>query len=34
MQIIAQKKLLDFAKKHADATSSISVWRKVTQDAN
>ncbi len=34
MQIIYQKKLLDFAKKHADAANSISTWRKVVQDAN
>ena len=34
MQIIYQKKLLDFGKKHADAANSISTWRKVVQDAN
>lgn len=34
MQIIYQKKLQDFAKKHADANNSISTWRKVVQDAN
>jgi mRNA interferase HigB len=34
MQIIYQKKLLDFAKKHADSTNSISTWRNVVQDAN
>jgi len=34
MQIIYQKKLQDFVKKHADATNSISTWRKVVQDAN
>ena len=34
MKIIHQKKLQDFAKKHADAGNSISTWRKVVQDAN
>lgn len=34
MQIIYQKKLQDFAKKHADAANSISTWRKVAQEAN
>ncbi|MDB5030231.1 MAG: type toxin-antitoxin system HigB family toxin [Mucilaginibacter sp.] len=34
MVIIYQKKLQDFAKKHADATNSISTWKKVVQDAN
>jgi mRNA interferase HigB len=34
MQIIRQKKSQDFAKKHADAINSISIWRKVVQDAN
>ena len=34
MQIIYQKKLQDFAKKHADAVNSISTWRKIVQDAN
>jgi mRNA interferase HigB len=33
MDIIYQKKLQDFAKKHADAANSISTWRKVVQDA-
>jgi mRNA interferase HigB len=33
MQIIYQKKLQDFAKKHADSVNSISTWRKVVQDA-
>lgn len=34
MVIIYQKKLQDFAKKHADASSSISTWRKIVQEAN
>ncbi len=34
MLIIFQKRLQDFAKKHADATNSISTWKKVVQDAN
>ena len=34
MQITYQKKLQDFAKKHADAVNSISTWRKVVQEAN
>src|SRR3978361_1410610 len=34
MQIIYQKKLQQFAKKHADSANSISTWRKVVQDAN
>ena len=33
MLIIYQKKLQDFAKKHADATNSISTWRKIVLDA-
>ncbi len=33
MIIIFQKKLQDFAKKHADATNSIATWRKVVQEA-
>jgi mRNA interferase HigB len=33
MIIIYQKKLQDFAKKHADAANSISTWRKVVQEA-
>jgi mRNA interferase HigB len=33
MDIIYQKKLQDFAKKHADAANSLSTWRKVVQDA-
>lgn len=33
MEILFQKKLQDFAKKHADAASSISTWRKVVLDA-
>lgn len=34
MVIIYQKKLQDFAKKHSDANSSISTWRKIVQEAN
>ncbi len=34
MVIIYQKRLQDFAKKHADATNSISTWRKVVLEAN
>ncbi|OCX54621.1 hypothetical protein BEL04_10345 [Mucilaginibacter sp. PPCGB 2223] len=34
MEIIHQKKLQDFAKKHADAINSITTWRKVVQEAN
>src|SRR4051812_38709119 len=33
MEIIFQKKLRDFAKKHADAANSLSTWRKVVQEA-
>jgi mRNA interferase HigB len=33
MQIIYQKKLQDFARKHADAANSITTWRKVVQSA-
>jgi mRNA interferase HigB len=33
MTIIYQKKLQDFAKKHADAANSISTWRKVVEQA-
>lgn len=33
MEIIYQKKLQDFAKKHADAVGSIVTWRKITQAA-
>ena len=33
MLIIYQKKLQDFAKKHADAANSIATWRKVVQAA-
>lgn len=34
MQIVYQKKLQDFAKKHADAANSIGTWRRVVRDAN
>ena len=34
MHIIYQKKLQDFAKKHADSKNSISTWRNVVQDAD
>jgi mRNA interferase HigB len=33
MEILFQKKLQDFAKKHADAANSVSTWRKVVQEA-
>lgn len=33
MIIIYQKKLQDFAKKHADATNSITTWKKVVEQA-
>ena len=33
MEIIYQKKLLDFARKHADAANSLSTWRKVVLEA-
>ncbi|MET3112299.1 mRNA interferase HigB [Pedobacter sp. CG_S7] len=33
MRIIQQIKLLDFTKKHADATNSVTTWRKVVQEA-
>ncbi len=33
MLIIYQKRLQDFAKKHADAANSITTWRKVAQEA-
>lgn len=33
VHIIQQKKLLDFTKKHADATNSVITWRKVVQEA-
>ena len=31
MRIILQKKLVDFTKKHSDAESSVTTWRKVVQ---
>ncbi|NHA03241.1 type II toxin-antitoxin system HigB family toxin [Mucilaginibacter sp. HC2] len=34
MIIIYQKKLQEFAKKHADAANSITTWRKVVEQAN
>ncbi|TXI15811.1 MAG: type II toxin-antitoxin system HigB family toxin [Pedobacter sp.] len=33
MHIIYQKKLQDFAKKHANTMKSLSTWRKVVQNA-
>jgi mRNA interferase HigB len=33
MDIIYQKKLQDFARKHADGTSSITSWRNVMIEA-
>ena len=33
MVIIYQKKLQDFARKHADAANSLGTWRKVVQGA-
>lgn len=33
MQIIQQKRLIDFGKKHTDAIDSISTWKKIVQDA-
>ncbi len=33
MIIVYQKKLQDFAKKHADAANSITTWRKVVEQA-
>jgi len=33
MRIIRQDKLLAFARKHADATNSITTWRKIVQEA-
>lgn len=33
MEIIYQKKLQDFAKKHADSANSLTTWRKVVQEA-
>lgn len=33
MEIVYQKKLQDFAEKHADAANSLSTWRKVVMDA-
>jgi len=33
MVIIYQKKLQDFARKHADAGNSLGTWRKVVQEA-
>lgn len=33
MEILFQKKLQDFAKKHADAANSLSTWRKVVLEA-
>jgi len=33
MRIILQKKLLDFAKKHADAKNSIATWKNVVSEA-
>ncbi len=34
MIIIYQKKLQDFAKKHADAANSIITWKRVVEQAN
>lgn len=34
MLIVFQKRLQDFAKKHADAANSISTWRKIVQEAD
>ncbi|MES2376478.1 MAG: type II toxin-antitoxin system HigB family toxin [Bacteroidota bacterium] len=34
MIIIYQKRLQDFAKRHADAINSISTWKRVVQEAN
>ena len=33
MIIIYQKRLQEFAKKHADAATSITTWRKIVQEA-
>jgi mRNA interferase HigB len=33
MVIIYQKKLQDFARKHADAANSVNIWRKVVPEA-
>ncbi len=33
MEILFQKKLQDFARKHADAANSLSTWRKVVLEA-
>jgi mRNA interferase HigB len=33
MQIIQQKKLIDFGKKHTDSINSIATWKKIVQDA-
>ena len=33
MHLIYQKKLQNFVRKHADATKSVSTWRKVVQNA-
>jgi mRNA interferase HigB len=33
MDIIYQRRLQDFAKKHADAANSLSTWRKIVLEA-
>ena len=33
MQIIAIKKIIDFAHKHADAKNSLSTWREIVREA-
>jgi mRNA interferase HigB len=33
MHLIQQKKLSDFARKHADAVNSIATWRKIVIEA-